>query len=308
MASSLAPAIPRRAAPLRSVQDLFHRYGAITVIPWAVLALIVLAAIAAPALPFYDPYTQNLSSAYLSIMGRDEAGTLHLLGTDTLGVDTLSQLLLGARLSLTIAIGSVLVSTVLGVALGVAAGYLGGIVDRIVVVLIDVSLAVPRVLFMIPVVAVLGSSLWLLILLIGVTGWVVFARVVRAQVLTLRRRDYVDAAVMMGSGHLAVMVRHILPNLHGTILVLASLDLGAVIVMEAGLSYLGLGVQPPDTSWGLMIEQAQEYIVTDPRLLLVPSIALVTLVLAINLGTRPFTAELRPTRRRRGPVPIALGA
>ncbi|MEV1294196.1 ABC transporter permease [Pseudonocardia sp. NPDC049635] len=308
MTTSLTLTAPARVTSLRSVIGSITRYGAVATVSWGVLALIVLAALVAPLLPFYDPYTQNLGGAYLPMFARADDGTLHLLGTDSLGVDTLSQLLLGARLSLVIAVGSVLVSAVIGVTLGVAAGYLGGLIDRFVVVMIDVSLAVPRVLFMIPVVAVLGSSLWLLILLIGVTGWVVFARVVRTQVLSLRRRDYVDAAIMMGSGHLAVVRRHILPNLRSSVVVLASLDLGSVVVMEAGLSYLGLGVQPPQTSWGLMIEQAQDYIVTDPRLLIVPSIALVVLVLAINLGTRPFTAEFRPGRRRGAESTVLPGA
>lgn len=285
----LAVTVPARAARRRGRR--LPAVGALTWVCWGFMALVVVAAVFGWAWPGYDPDSQNLSAARLPLFSTDAAGGFHLLGTDPLGVDTFSQLLLGARVSLIIAVGSVLISAVLGTLLGAAAGYFGGFLDRVVVVLIDLNLAVPRVLLMIPVVAVLGSSIPLLILLLGFSGWIVFARVVRAQVLSLKNRAYVDAAVMFGSGHWAILRRHLLPNVGSSVVVLASLDLGSVVVIEAGLSYLGLGVQAPWISWGLMIERAQEEMITDPRLLLVPGVALALLVLAINIGTRPFTGE-----------------
>lgn len=288
-APDLSVAAPATVRPRRARR--LPRVGALTWACWGFLALVVLAAAFGWALPGYAPNTQNLSAARLGLFSTDAKGTFHLLGTDPLGVDTLSQLLLGARVSLTIAVGAVAISAVLGTLVGAAAGYFGGLVDRVVVVLVDLNLAVPRVLLMIPVVAVLGSSIPLLVLLLGLTGWIVFARVVRAQVLSLRERSYVDAAVMFGSTHWGILRRHLLPNVTGTVLVLASLDLGSVVVIESGLSYLGLGVQAPWTSWGLMIERAQEEMLTDARMMLVPSTALALLVLAINIGTRPFTGE-----------------
>jgi peptide/nickel transport system permease protein len=277
---------PRRARRLRVPG------GPVTIISLGVCGLIVLVALLGPYVaPHYNPHKQNLNGAQLGLWSHDSHGTLHMLGTDPLGIDTLSQLILGARVSLIIAIFSVLISAAIGSILGALGGYYGGWVDRAVVAAIDITLAVPRVLIMIPIVAVFGSSIKLLIGLIGVTGWALFARLVRAQVMSLRQRDFVAAAVMMGSGDLALMRRHIMPNVRNSIIVLASLEIGQVIVIESGLSYLGLGVRPPNTSWGLMINAAQQYTTTQPRLLLIPSIALILLVLSINLGTRAFTSE-----------------
>lgn len=305
-APSPAPAAKRPKRPSRAGAAFrtIRRSGFVTWASLVVIALIVLLAVLGPFLPFYDPHQQNLSGASLGLWSTDNKGTLHALGTDPLGVDTLSQLILGARISLMIATGAAIISAVLGTALGAIAGYFGGIIDRLVGVAVDVTLAVPRVLILIPIIAVFGSSVQLLLVLIGVTGWALFARIVRAQVMSLKRRDYVDAAVMMGSSDTRVLLRHILPNTMNSVIVLASLDLGSVVIIESGLSYLGLGVRPPNTSWGLMINAAQEYVTTQPRLVLVPSIALVLLVLATNLGTRAFTSEGRDVKQAGTTTPI----
>ncbi|MCW2602462.1 MAG: binding-protein-dependent transport system inner rane component [Pseudonocardiales bacterium] len=301
-----APRRPRAKKPsqLRAAATKLRHSGAVTLLSLAVITFIVLLAVLGPLLPFYDPHQQNLSGAGLGLWSTDNKGTRHILGTDPLGVDTLSQLILGGRISLLIACSAALISAVIGTTLGAVAGYFGGIVDRLVGVAVDVTLAVPRVLILIPIIAVFGSSVQLLLFLIGVTGWALFARIVRAQVMSLKRRDYVDAAVMMGSSDTRVLVRHILPNTMNSVIVLASLDLGSVVLIESGLSYLGLGVRPPNTSWGLMINAAQEYVTTQPRLVLVPSVALVLLVLATNLGTRAFTSEGRDVKQAGNTVPI----
>jgi peptide/nickel transport system permease protein len=265
--------------------------GIVSAVSLGVVGLVVLLAVLGPLLPGYNAHHQNLNGANLGLWTHDQHGVFHMLGTDPLGIDTLSQLILGARISLTIAIGAVIISAVIGTAMGAVGGYFGGWIDRLVTVGVDVTLAVPRVLIMIPIVAVFGSSIKLLVGLIGVTGWALFARLVRAQVMSLKHRDFVSAAVMMGSGDTAVLRRHIVPNVMNAVVVLCSLELGAVVVIESGLSYLGLGVRPPNTSWGLMINAAQNYTSTEPRLLLVPSIALIVLVLSVNLGTRAFTSE-----------------
>jgi peptide/nickel transport system permease protein len=295
MTSTALPSVrlgmPARIRSLRSLT--FMSWLAIVV-----LALILLTLILGPLLvPHYAPRTQSLERADLGLFATDAQGVLHILGTDPLGTDTLSQLILGGEISLVIAVSATVIAAVIGPIAGVLAGYLGGVVDRIVGALVEVQLAVPRILIVVTVVAVFGPSVPLLIVLLGVTGWAGFARLVRAQALSLREREFVDASVAMGAGRPRILLRHILPHTLNSVVVLGSLELGAVVVTEAALSYLGLGVQPPDTSWGLMIQQSQQYLSTDPRLLMIPSIALVLFVFSSNFVARLFTSEAADSRR-----------
>lgn len=249
-----------------------------------------------PFMPGYNPTQTNLSNSRLGLMERSNSGTLHVLGTDQLGRDTLSQLVLGGRYSLLIAFGAVAISLVIGPLLGVLAAYFGGILDRVVVALGDLLLAVPRILLIIAVVAVVGRSVLLTVILLGVTGWVVYARVVRSIALSLKNQDFVSAAVGMGAGPWWIVRRHILPNTLAQVVVLASLDIGTLVIIESSLSYLGLGVQEPATSWGLMVSQGQEVMQSEPRLLIVPALTLSLVVLAINFAARALTSETRQVK------------
>lgn len=256
-----------------------------------VLLLVAVVLIGGPLLPIYDPYTQGLSRSLLPMWSTASDGSFHVLGTDAVGGDTFSQLVLGGRTSVFIAVCSVCISAAIGPTLGAVAGYLGGVVDRIVAGIVDLLLAVPRVLVIIAVVSVLGPSEHMLILLFGATGWVTYARVVRSLAMSVRTREYVRASISMGAGRIHILRRHILPSTFHSVMVIATLDIGVVIILEASLSYLGLGVQPPGTSWGLMIQRAQSYVQTAPRLLVIPSVALVIFVVTINLVGRLLTGE-----------------
>ena len=203
------------------------------------------------------------------------------LGTDELGRPVLDRLMHGARVSLLVAVATVLISATIGIIVGLVAGYLGGLVDRIVSRVIDVFLAFPGMLLAIAMAAMLGPGVDNVILALSVMGWVGYARLVRVQVMTLRRRDHVLAAQALGRGQVAIMRRHLLPL--APVWVEASFGMAAAVVAEAGLSFLGLGVQPPEASWGGMIRDGVRYLLVAPHLVLAPGVALFGVVLAANL-------------------------
>lgn len=243
-----------------------------------------------PLLPFYDPTTQNLS---LRNSGFWTTGpeSFHLLGADALGRDLFSRLILGGRMSLLIAGGAVLISVLIGSVLGVAAGYFGGAVDSAIMGLGDLQLAIPRILLVIAVVAVVGPSVPNLVLLLGITSWVLYGRVVRALTLTLREREFTLASIVMGGSAFWIIRRHIVPHTVGQLIIMGSFDLGNMVMLEAALSYLGLGVQPPTASWGLMINEAEAYITTNPWLVVLPGVAIFMLVASTNVLTQALTDE-----------------
>ena len=207
----------------------------------------------------------------------------HPLGTDELGRDVLSRIVYGARVTLTIGICAVLVGAVIGLAIGIVAGYFGGWTDRVLMRLVDIQLAFPLVLFALLVVAALGPSLMNLIIVLGLTSWTNYARIVRGQVLGLREREFILSARAAGSGPMRTMVRHILPNVVTPALVVGTLELARVIVMDAALSFLGLGVQPPSPSWGRMLADGRTYINTAWWVVTFPGIAIALTVLSVNL-------------------------
>jgi peptide/nickel transport system permease protein len=294
MTQTISPKTARARGKLAGLQNL-------TFTTWAAIVTLVLIFVGVLVGPFvapgYDPKSQSLSNADLGLFTSDSDGVLHILGTDPLGIDTLSQLIYGGQISLLIAISATVISAIIGPIVGVLAGYFEGPVDRVVGILVDLQLAVPRILIIVTVVAVFGPSIPLLIGLLGVMGWAGFARLVRAQAISLKHREFVDAAVAMGSGRFRILLRHILPHTINSIVVMASLELGAVVVTEAALSYLGLGVRPPESSWGLMIQEGQDYMQTSPRLLFIPSIALILFVLSSNFVARLFTSESADSRK-----------
>jgi ABC-type dipeptide/oligopeptide/nickel transport system permease subunit len=206
------------------------------------------------------------------------------LGTDKYGRDILSRLLVGVRVSLAVGLITVLISLSIGVLLGALAGYFRGRVDDIIMWLINVIWSIPTLLLVFAITLMLGKGFWQVFIAIGLTLWVNVARIIRGQVLGVREREYVEAARALGYSHGRILFRHILPNTMGPVLVVAASNFASAIVIEAGLSFLGVGVQPPQPSWGLMIKENYNFIIThNPMLALAPGLAIMLLVLAFNL-------------------------
>jgi ABC-type dipeptide/oligopeptide/nickel transport system permease subunit len=210
--------------------------------------------------------------------------TTFWLGTDKYGRDILSRLLIGVRVSLAVGLVTVLLSLSVGVLLGALAGYFRGRVDEIILWLINVIWSIPTLLLVFAIMLLLGKGFWQVFIAIGLTLWVNVARIVRGQVLAIREREFVEAARALGYSHARILFRHILPNVMGPVWVVAASNFASAIVIEAGLSFLGVGVQPPQPSWGLMIKENYNFIIThNPMLALAPGLAIMLLVLAFNL-------------------------
>ncbi|MBS1664233.1 MAG: ABC transporter permease [Bacteroidetes bacterium] len=206
------------------------------------------------------------------------------LGTDKYGRDILSRLLIGVRVSLAVGMVTVLLSLSVGVLLGALAGYFRGRIDEVILWLVNVIWSIPTLLLVFAIMLVLGKGFWQIFIAIGLTLWVNVARIVRGQVLAMREREFVEAARALGYSHRRILFRHILPNVMGPVWVVAASNFASAIVIEAGLSFLGVGVQPPQPSWGLMIKENYNFIIThNPMLALAPGIAIMLLVLAFNL-------------------------
>ena len=257
-----------------------------------VLIILTIIAILAPWIAPHDPYAQSLMTRMEPpvFMG----GTWeHPLGTDHLGRDYLSRLIYGARISLLIGAVAALISGLIGTAMGVAAGYFGGKVDAVVTFLINVRLAMPVVLVALAVVAILGGSLQVVIMVLGLLLWDRFAVVMRASTMQVRRREYVAAAQVIGASTPHILLSEIMPNIANNLIVVVTLEMAHAILLEAALSFLGLGVQPPTPSWGLMVSEGKNMMLFEPWLVLIPGAVLFVLVLAINLmgdGLRDVTA------------------
>jgi peptide/nickel transport system permease protein len=224
--------------------------------------VLLLAAVAAtaPWLAPQDPTRQSLRARLAPPTLAAADGKAHLLGTDHLGRDVLSRVIYGSQVSLVVGFAAVTVGGLLGAALGLLAGFRGDWLDAAIMTVADAQLAFPFILLAIGIIAVLGPSFPTLIVVIGLSGWVAYARILRGQVLVLRSREFVDAIHALGGSTLRVMLRHILPNVVSSLIVIATLELARAIVLEATLSFLGLGVQPPTPSWGGMIQEGREYL------------------------------------------------
>lgn len=250
-------------------------------------ALIVLMAISAAiwpqALAPHDPYGQQLSRRLLPPAWSAGGHSAYLFGTDHVGRDYLSRIIYGSRVSLLCGFLATLLACVVGVTLGVMAGYYGGVVDSVVSNLVNVMLAFPFILLALAVIAVMGPSFTNLIIVLGLTTWTAYTRVVRAEVLTYRERDFVQAATSLGGTDIRIVLRHILPNLLNTIVVLASLEVARNILREAFLSFLGLGIQPPTPSWGGMLSEGRVYMLNKWWLATFPGLAIFGATLGINM-------------------------
>lgn len=257
-----------------------------------IISVIIFIAVFAPLLTSYDPYAQDL----LERMKPPEflGGTAeHWLGTDALGRDFWTRLAYGARISLLIGISAAVISGLIGSTLGILAGYFGGAVDAAVTFLINVRLAMPVVLVALAVVALFGGSLTVVVCVLGLLLWDRFAVVLRAATMQVRQQEYVAAAVVLGASLPRVLIKDILPNVMNHLIVIFTLEMAHAIILEAALSFLGLGVQPPNPSWGLMIAEGKDMLLFEPWLITIPGVALFCLVLSINMlgdGIRDVTA------------------
>jgi len=260
----------------------------------AAVALLYLIAWLAPLLAPYDPAAQlDLVSGRLL-----PPSLAHPLGTDPLSRDILSRLLFGARFSLSIAAVAVLVAITVGTAVGLVAGLAGGLVDAFLMRSVDAALAIPRVFLLIVVLALWDTGgLTALVLVLGLTGWFPTSRLVRAEVLSLRQRDFVLAARGLGLPRWRVAVRHVLPNAVAPIVVTATLGVGHTILIEAALSFLGIGVRPPLPSWGNMIADSQAFLATAPWLATVPGVAVVATVMTFSILGEALRDTIDPRRR-----------
>jgi peptide/nickel transport system permease protein len=263
MASSIpasAPADAVLAALAVRVPARRRRFPALVVAGVGFVAVLLLVAAAAPLLAPQDPIRQSLRGRLAAPTWQGSDGRAHLLGTDHLGRDVLSRVIHGSRVSLVIGFSAVLVGGLLGSAAGLVAGFSRGRLDAVIMTVADAQLAFPFILLAIGIIAVLGPSFPTLVVVIGLSGWVSYARILRSQVLVLRSREFVESIHALGGSLARVVLRHVLPNVLSSIVVIATLELARAIVLEATLSFLGLGIQPPTPSWGGMVQEGREYL------------------------------------------------
>jgi len=249
----------------------------------AIVGLAAFAALFAPLLVPHDPFAQDLGKRLLVPFWVDGSDPQHLLGTDQLGRDYLARLIYGCRISMMIGVTVTIVSGVIGITMGVLGGFLGGRVDDIVLFAITTRLSLPVVLVALAVVGLLGSSMTILMLTLGLLLWERFAVVARSTTMQVRNLDFVAAAWCAGCSRFRILAGAVLPNIASHLVVVATLEIALAILLEAALSFLGLGVPPPLPSWGLMIAEAKDYMFFSPWVIMIPGVCLFVLVLGINL-------------------------
>lgn len=257
------------------------------------LVIVFIVAIFAPYIAGHDPYKQDLSVRMIPPVWAEKGTWDHPLGTDNMGRDYLARLVYGSRISLLIGFSCMGIAAVIGISLGLIAGYFGGVADMVVSFIITVRLALPAVLVAVAVVALIGGSMKVVIGVLGCLIWDRFAVILRATTQQIRSMDYVQAAQAAGCSVIRIMVSEIMPNLLNSIVIVATLEIGRAILLEAALSFLGMGVQPPTPSWGLMISEGKDFMLFEPYLVTIPGVALFFLVLGMNLfgdGLRDVTS------------------
>lgn len=247
-----------------------------------IVGLVTVAALAAPLLATTDPIDQDLTVVLKPPFWQQDGSLQHLLGTDHLGRDVYSRLVYGARISLTISVLAALLGALVGVAAGLVAGYLGGRVDAVIMRVVDLNLAFPLILLALAVVALLGASLRNLVIVMAITTWMIYARVVRGLSLTLREQEFVQAVRALGAHDARIIARHILPNVLAPVVVIWTLEVARVILMESALSFLGLGVPPPTPTWGRMLAEGRDYLTMAGWISIFPGLAIMVTVLGIN--------------------------
>ena len=248
-----------------------------------IVGLAAFAALFAPLLVPHDPFAQDLGKRLLVPFWMEGTDPRHILGTDQLGRDYLARLIYGCRISMMIGITVTIVSGLIGITIGVLGGFLGGRVDDVVLFAITTRLSLPVVLVALAVVGLLGSSMTILMITLGLLLWERFAVVARSTTMQVRNLDFVAAAWCAGCSRFRILTREVLPNIASHLVVVATLEIALAILLEAALSFLGLGVPPPLPSWGLMIAEAKDYMFFSPWVIMIPGAALFVLVLGINL-------------------------
>jgi peptide/nickel transport system permease protein len=247
-----------------------------------IVGIVIVAALAAPLLATTDPIDQDLTVVLKPPFWLSEGSLEHPLGTDHLGRDVYSRLVYGAQISLTISVLAALLGALVGVAAGLIAGYLGGRVDIVIMRIVDLNLAFPLILLALAVVALLGASLRNLVIVMSITTWMIYARVVRGLSLSLREQEFVQAVRALGAHDIRIIARHVLPNVLAPIMVIWTLEVARVILMESALSFLGLGVPPPTPTWGRMLAEGRDYLTVAGWISIFPGIAIMVTVLGIN--------------------------
>lgn len=248
----------------------------LSVIGSLIIALLIVSAIFAPFLAPYDPYEQNLDQ------GLKGPTYQHVLGQDKLGRDILSRIIYGARISIIVGFTTVIISASVGIVIGSLSGFSGGLADEIVMRIIDIFLAFPGILMAIAVMAVRGPGLNNVIIALCLFGWVGYARLVRAQALAIKEREYILAALALGGSTIRIIARHLVPNLISPVIVQATFGMATAILAEAGLSFLGLGTQPPQPSWGSLLNEGRQFLLIAPHLTTFPGLAIMLVTLGFN--------------------------
>ena len=264
------------------------------------LIVLVIPAAFADWIAPHDPKLGNLSSKLLPPAWMEGGTTEHLLGTDRVGRDILTRIMYGARVSVIIALIAIFIAGVVGTSLGIAAGYWGGLVDAIVMRLVDISLSIPIILLALVLVAAIGASTSTVITVLVLLMWSRYARLVRGETLSVRVQDFIARAQVSGSSHRRIMIRHVFPNVFNSIIVLATLNVGFVIILESTLSFLGAGIPPPQPAWGLMVADGR-VLITSPNgwwVAMFPGLAIMLVVLSMNLLGDWLRDRLDPKQRQ----------
>lgn len=270
------PGVTRRSSGLRLLWG--SRTGTLGAV---LLALLLAVSLLAPWIAPHPPAATNLSSRLLPPIWLEGGSASYLLGTDNLGRDIWSRIIYGSRISFIVGFGAVLVSGAIGLLLGLLAGFYGKWVDALIMRIVDALLAIPTILFMLLLLFIVGSGIWMLIVAIGLTNWAGFARIVRSETLSVKERDYVLAARGGGARDTRLLFRYVLPGVLPSFIVASTLNVGTAILLESSLSFLGLGIQPPQMSWGSMLSDGRQYLATHWWVATFPGIAITVAVLAV---------------------------
>jgi peptide/nickel transport system permease protein len=273
----------------RFLRILFSR--GIVILGVVIILLVIITAIFAPSLTPYDPYSPDLSQTLL------KPSMQHLLGTDSIGRDLLSRLIYGSRNSLMIGVIALSLAATLGMSMGLMAGYFGGWVNTVFMGFVDALMCFPMILLAMVIAALLGGGMRNVMIALGIAMLPAYARLMCGQVLSVKENDYVLAEHAAGASSLRVMLRHILPNCFPPLIVLATMQIGGAILAEAGLSFLGVGIEPPAAAWGLMVEDGRKHLLTNPLLSFAPGLAIMLVVFAFNMVGDGLRDALDPRLR-----------
>jgi ABC-type dipeptide/oligopeptide/nickel transport system permease subunit len=304
VASARQVVLPAPAMPARRPSVTAQAFRQMRRDPFAVFALVVLVvvgvvAVAGHLLVPHDPLDQNLVARLRPPAWEARGSPEHLFGTDQLGRDILSRMMIGAQVSAAVGLAVILFAGVFGTAVGLSAGFFGGRLDTAIVAVVDVVLSFPSILLALTIVTVLGPNIYTVILALTLRAWVVYARVARGQALALSQFQFVEAARSVGAPAYWILARHLLPNLLPSIVTIGVLELARVVLAESSLSFLGLGIQPPGISWGMMLSEGRNYMLTANWLVTLPGLAIVLTVLSVNILASHVRRVLDPFQRGR---------